>query len=149
MKTNLLIPLVLAFGLAALPAARGAANNPPAEPPADAAAGPADLWAGLKGHTYDEREVFIPRLKELESRVDAQISELVAKRATMDAKNISTEAWDFAMQELGRARTNLLSTSEDMSKATRENWDQQKDQVGLAWVRTQDAYAKVKASTTS
>lgn len=149
MKTNLLIPLVLAFGLAALPAARGAVNNPPVEPPADVSAGPTDLWAALKGHTYDQREIFLTGLKELETRVDAQISELVAKRATMDAKNISTKDWDFAMQELGRARTNLLSTSEDMTKATRVSWDQQKDRVGLAWVRTQDAYAKVKASTTS
>jgi hypothetical protein len=36
-----------------------------------------------------------------------------------------------------------------MAKASRETWDQQKDKVGLAWVRTQDAFAKVKASTTN
>ena len=67
----------------------------------------------------------------------------------MDANNTSTEAWDFAMQEVGNARTNLTSTSTDLTKATRETWDQLKDKVGLAWVRTQDAYAKVKASTTN
>lgn len=149
MKTNFLLPLVLALGLAALPLTRGAEKDKPAEPVADETGRPADPWTGIKDCIYDERESLFAVLPELEARVDAQISELTAKRATMDANNTSTEAWDFAMQEVGNARTNLKSTSTDLTKATRETWDQLKDKVGLAWVRTQDAYAKVKASTTN
>ncbi|AOS44429.1 hypothetical protein Verru16b_01491 [Lacunisphaera limnophila] len=118
------------------------------KPPAPAAA-PADLWTALKVCTYDNRAVLYAGLPGLADHVDAQIAALNAKRTTMGAKNISTQAWDFAMQELARSRIHLMSSSDDLINADRENWDQLKDQVGLAWVRTQDACGKVKASTTN
>ncbi len=172
MKTNLLAPLVAAFSLVAFSTAGCAEKAKPAEtvlPPVKAvapAAAPTSLaaapvaapanpdvppanWMDLKDFTYEQRVSFLAGLKGLETRVDGQISELVAKRAAMAASNISTKDWDFAMKEMGNARTNLRSTSDEMAKASRETWDQQKDKVGLAWVRTQDAYAKVKASTTT
>lgn len=166
---NRFTPLVIAFGLAAFSTAGCAekAKTPEISPPADkAVAAPAPVnatpvatpakpeaapvqWVDLKDDTYDQRISFLAGLKTLEARVDAQISELTARRAAMAAANISTKDWDFAMQEMSRARTNLKSTSDEMALASRETWDQQKDKVGLAWVRSQDAYAKVKASTTS
>ena len=106
-------------------------------------------WSDLKGYTYDQRDLFLSSLKGLEARVDAQISELAAKRAALDASNTSTKDWDLTMKEMGEARTSLKSTSDDMAKASRENWDQQKEKVGVSWTRTQDAYSKVKASTTN
>jgi len=124
------------------------ATDTPDAPAADAPAAASARWSELKGFTYDQRDLFLAGLKGLEARVDAQITELTAKRAAMDANNTSTQAWDFAMKEMGNARTSLISTSGDMAKATRETWDQQKDKVGLAWVQTQDAYAKVLSSTT-
>lgn len=148
MKPNPL-HLILAFSLAALTLAHGTEEQPPAGPVTDDSAAPTNLWTALRNHTYDQREAFFAGLKTLEARVDAQISELVAKRAAMEASNTSTQAWDFAMQDLGRARTTLLSTSTDITKADRTAWEQQKDRVGLAWVWTQDACAKVKASTTN
>ena len=120
----------------------------PVATPAQPVAAPVQ-WVDLKGDTYDQRISFLAGLKSLEIQVDAQISELAAKRAAMAASNTSTKDWDFAMQEMSGARTNLKSTGEEMTRASRETWDQQKDKVGLAWVRTQDAYAKVKASTTN
>ncbi|HET7536483.1 MAG TPA: hypothetical protein VFJ90_08520 [Candidatus Didemnitutus sp.] len=38
---------------------------------------------------------------------------------------------------------------EELAKAGPETWNQQKDKVGLAWVRTRDAHGKVKSSTTT
>lgn len=149
MKTHRLLPLIAALSLAVLPLVHGAEKPAPANPDAAEPASPADRWPELKGYTFDQRDLFVAGLKELEARVDAQISELVAKRATMEASNTTTKEWDFAMQEMSRARTNLKSTSDDMTKAARTNWDQQKDKVGLAWVQTQNAYAKVKSSTTN
>jgi len=52
------------------------------------------------------------------------------------------------MKEMGDARSALKSMGEELSKATPETWDQEKDKVGQAWVRTQEAYDKVKSSTT-
>lgn len=149
MKNHSFIALAVVLGLAAFPLTHGAENSKPANPAADEPVVAAASWSELKGYTYDQRELFLAAIKGLEGRVDAQITELADKRATMDANNTRTKEWDFAMQEMGSARTNLISTSEDMAKATRDTWDQRKDRVGLAWVRTQDAYAKVKASTTN
>jgi hypothetical protein len=120
-----------------------------ASPSADDTADASDPWSTIKRYTYDERELFAAGAQELATRVDAQVAELEARRAEMNASNTRTKEWDFAMEEMKRARTNLISTSHDTTKATRDNWDQLKDQVGLAWVRTQDAYTKVKASTTN
>jgi len=159
MKTKFLrflLPLLaiasFAIAEAAEPAGESTPPAPqePATPPAVeiAPAAPAG-WADLKGATYDQRDVFLAGLKDLEAHVDQQIAELVTQRAAMAKANISTNAWDLLMQEMSTARTNLKSTIDDMRSASRENWDQQKDQVGLAWERTQNAFTRVKASTTS
>jgi hypothetical protein len=128
---------------AALPVKPAAAATPPA-----AAEVPTTSWSDLKDYTYDQRDLFLTGLKGLEARVDAQITQLGVKRAALDASNTSTQAWDLAMKEMSEARTSLKSTSEDMAKATRENWDQLKEKVSVAWTRTQDAFSKVQSSTT-
>jgi hypothetical protein len=105
-------------------------------------------WSDIKDYSYDLRAQLFAGLKQLEAKVDDQISELIAKRATM--KGITdTKDWDFAMKEMRDARSYLQSMGEELSKATRENWDQAKDKVGQAWVKTQEAYANVISSTTS
>jgi UDP-N-acetylglucosamine enolpyruvyl transferase len=105
-------------------------------------------WSDIKDCTYDNRAAFFAGLARLEARVDDQVRELMAKRATMDGKT-DTHDWDFAMKEMENARTNLKSMGEELNKASTETWVQQKDKVGEAWVRTQEAYGKVKSSTTS
>ena len=60
-----------------------------------------------------------------------------------------TKGWDFAMKEMEDARSALHSIGTELSQATPETWNQEKDKVGQAWVRTQEAYDKVKSSTTS
>jgi len=80
--------------------------------------------------------------------VDLQIAELNAKRATMTGTT-STDEWDFAMKEMQTARTFLTSTGRELTEAEPDLWDQKKEKVGRAWTKTQDAYSKVKGSTTS
>ncbi len=104
-------------------------------------------WDDIKDSAFDARATFMTGLKALEAKVDAQITELKAQRAAMQGSP-SSKDWDFAMKEMADARTYLKSTGEELSKATSETWAQQKEKVGQAWVRTQDAYAKVKSSTT-
>jgi hypothetical protein len=105
-------------------------------------------WTEIKDYTYDMRAQFFAGFKRLEAKVDDQISELTAKRATMKGTT-DTKDWDFAMKEMEDARSYLKSMGAELSKATPETWAQEKDKVGQAWVRTQDAYGKVKSSTTS
>jgi len=176
MKTNRFTNLVIAaLGLAAFPTAGCAEKGksaetslPPAKDEATASAtaaqpGPAanvpvavpaspDVasarWSDIKDCTYENRDQFFAGLTRLEARVGDQIRGLIAKRATMDGKT-NTEDWDFAMKEMGNARTYLKSMGEESHKAFPETWAQQKDKVGEAWMRAQEAYDKVKSSTTS
>ena len=134
--------------VASLPPAKeetGRAVPPAVAPSPDVASA---QWSDIQNCPYETRNQFFAGLTRLQARVDGQIRELMAKRATMDGKT-STQDWDFAMKEMENARTNLKSMGEELHKASPETWDQQKDKVGRAWVRAQEAYGKVKSSTTS
>jgi hypothetical protein len=122
------------------------APPPPASPAAEDNS--SARWNDIKGLTFDQRAEFATGYKRLEARVDEQISELTARRAAMKSTT-DTKDWDFAMKALASARSYLKGMGEESTKATPENWDQSKDRVGRAWVQTQEAYAKVKASTTN
>ena len=128
---------------------------PPSAPAKDVTVVPAAApdvstasWADIKDYTFDQREQFFAGLKRLQARVDAQVDELTARRAAMTSKT-DTKDWDFAMKEMGDSRSYLKGMGDEIAKATPETWDQEKDKVNHAWVRTQDAYDKVKSSTTS
>jgi hypothetical protein len=174
MKTNLFITIATAtFGLAAFSSTGCAAEEKKTEassPPVvdvaatavmaapsgsgsvvPAAASPdvtSAQWSDIENYTYDMRVQFRAGLKRLEARVDAQLSELTTKRATMKG-TAETKDWDFAMKEMRDARAYLKSMADEVSTATDETWAQAKAKVGQAWVRTQAAYDKVKHSTTS
>jgi len=127
-----------------------AVSTPPAAPVAtadpDAVSAP---WSAIKADTYDQREHFSAGVSQLEARVAAQIAELNAKRTLMNSNNTDLKAWDFAMKEMADSHAYLRAMGEEAAKATRENWEQKREKVGQAWLRTQDAYGKVKASTTT
>ena len=125
---------------------------PDAPPPPDTAATPEDAtaarWSDIKGLSFDQRADFAAGFKRLEARVTEQVNELTARRAAMKSTT-DTRDWDFAMKNLASARSYLTGMGDESAKATPENWDQAKDRVGRAWVQTQEAYAKVKSSTTN
>jgi hypothetical protein len=106
------------------------------------------VWADIKDCTYDLRAQFFAGLDRMEARVDREIARLTDTRAAMKS-TANTADWDFAMKEMVDARSNLKSMDEELHKATPETWAQEKDKVGRAWVRTQEAYDKVKSSMTS
>ncbi len=105
-------------------------------------------WADIKDATYDQRAQFFTGLARLIAKVDLQVNELTAQRAAMTSAANPTE-WDFAMKEMINARAYLLASGKEMNTATSDSWDQQKEKVGVAWTRTQEAYAKVKSSVTN
>ena len=178
MKTSRITPLIVAaLGLSTLStggckqkeivasaAKEMAATTPPAKEPA-AATGTTDVqrsaplaatagsdaasvtWTDIKDHAFEARVLFFAGVKELEARVSEQVRELTIKRAAMKG-NADTKDWDFAMKEMSDARSYLKSMGEEVRHATSETWVQQKEKVGQAWVRTQEAYAKVKSSIT-
>jgi hypothetical protein len=105
-------------------------------------------WADIENDSYDLRAHFIGLYKQMEAKVDEQVAKLKVKRATMTGTT-DTQDWDFAMTEEGNARDYLRSIGDELSQATQENWTEERAKAGRAWARTQDAYDKVKKSTTS
>jgi hypothetical protein len=163
MKPNCLTKLVVtATGLAAL--ATAACGQPaktpvdplPPTPPAQTQGittvpvpGPAVIsWANMENDTFDQRAHFIALYQQMEAKVDDQVKKLQVKRATMTGTT-DTQDWDFAMKEEENAHDYLRSIGDELSQATAENWNQERAKAGRAWTRTQDAYDKVKTSTTS
>lgn len=104
-------------------------------------------WLDLKDKPFDQRTSFLAGSGRLVTTVDGQITELSVKRATLKS-DTNTADWDFAMKEMSNSRSALQSSVAEAQQATAVTWSQQKERVGVAWVRTQDAVAKVKASTT-
>lgn len=104
-------------------------------------------WLDIKDHSYAMRASFFAELARLEARVGFQIRELTTKRAIMDG-NTETKDWDFAMKEMRNARAYLRSMGRELREADETTWAQKKEKVGYAWDKSQNAYSKVRASTT-
>jgi hypothetical protein len=68
----------------------------------------------------------------------------------MEVRDVpSTADWDFAMKEMREAGMYFRATVSEVAKANSDNWDQHKERVRAAWKRAQDAYDRVRMSSTS
>ncbi len=136
------------------------AQNPPVSsaPPAPAVpaasevehAAPPDVaaptWNDIKNNTYSMSAAFVAGLSMIEKKFDDRITGFNAQRAAMTADARDS---DIAMMELKNARAALRSAAVAVAAATDKTWNDERDKVGRAIQRVQDACDKVKASTTS
>lgn len=131
------------------PATPEVPNLPPTPPP-PLVTPPAPLaitaaeWNDIKALGFDDRADFFVGLNRLHARLDAQITALNTRRATLSSTDNPAQ-WDATLEVLGTARTRLLSSSEDLQKATPQNWGQRRDRVAEAWVNVQSAHDKAAA----
>jgi hypothetical protein len=130
----------------AQPVARPAQNVPIAVTSVSDQA--AASWVAIKDFTFDQRTDFIAGAGRLQAMLASQIAELNAKRASMPS-TIETKDWDFAMKEMNDSQYYLKSMIEEAGRATPDTWAQEKDKVDQAWQRAQEAFDKVKITTTS
>jgi hypothetical protein len=105
-------------------------------------------WVAIKDFTFDQRADFIAGAGRLKGMLASQIAELNAKRASMPS-TVETKDWDFAMKEMTDSQDYLRQMIEEAGRATPETWGQEKDKVDQAWQRAQEAFDKVKTTTTS
>lgn len=105
-------------------------------------------WVAIKDFTFEQRADFIVGAGRLQAMLASQIAELNAKRASMPA-TVDTKDWDLAMKEMRDSQNYLKSMIDEAARATPETWAEEKDKVDQAWQRTQEAFDKVKTSTTS
>jgi len=141
---------VLALIAVAIPAFASipASDRVEQAPDSSEAAVPRDAsWEEIKRLDFSKRVEFESGGARLLAKVEAQVEELKAKRAAMKA---DPTAWDFAMKEMEDARVYLDSMLAEVKAATIEStWNDRKEKSGQAWERTQNAFRKVKSSTTS
>jgi hypothetical protein len=105
-------------------------------------------WVAIKDYTYDQRADFIAGAGRLEGMLASQIAELNAKRASMPS-TVETKDWDFAMKEMTDSQYYLKQMIEEAGRASPDTWGEEKDKVDQAWQRAQEAFDKVKTTTTS
>jgi hypothetical protein len=105
-------------------------------------------WVAIKDFTFDQRADFIAGAGRLQAMLSSQIAELNAKRASMPS-TVDAKDWDFAMKEMNDSQYYLKSMIDEASRATPETWAEEKDKVDQAWQRAQEAFDKVKVTTTS
>lgn len=103
-------------------------------------------WVSIKDLTFEQRSAFASGGIQLEAMLSQEIEQLKAKRATMTG---DTGNWDFAMKEVYDSQMYLKSMIDEAVRTTPEYWSQEKGKVEQAWIRTQEAFDKVKVTTTS
>ncbi|HEY8995395.1 MAG TPA: hypothetical protein VIM71_12075 [Lacunisphaera sp.] len=107
--------------------------------------GSSGQWVELKDYTFARRDLLLSGLTGMMERVDAQIEELKTKRAALVESGRAID-WDIALKEMHQARATLKSACNELNKATPEMWDEQRDRVGQAWARAQNAYGVVRST---
>jgi len=104
-------------------------------------------WKSIENDTYQQRDHFAAGARQLSARLDAQIQELKAKRATMSS---DTKDWDLAMKAIDEARSLLTSRLTELAqKTTPEAWAAAKDNVGQAWLQSQQLVDKMNGTVTN
>lgn len=100
-------------------------------------------WDEIKDCSSVMRDQFFAGLQQLEACVDGQINELAARRATARDPGAMKE-WELAANEMNNARFFLSAMGEKLRTAVPENWEQQKQKVGLAWMKAQEIWARTQ-----
>lgn len=98
-------------------------------------------WDKAKSYTFGERDQFTANAKALQSKMDAQVSEVQANVADANASASRQAAW----QELKDADANYKEKVSALGDATADTWDSAKENTIAAWDRLQAAYYKARA----
>jgi hypothetical protein len=100
-----------------------------------------DAWADVKDFTFEKRDGFSAKSKELSARMDAELSELRANYSEAKA-SASRKA---AMEELKNSEADYKEKLAALGTATGDTWDAAKKNVILAWDKLQLSYRKARA----
>jgi len=107
----------------------------------DTRAAMGNAWDNVKSYTYERRDDFSAHAKATSSKLDAEISQLRTNYSEAKA-SASRKA---AMAELKDAEADYKSKLDALGNASAATWDSAKQNVILAWDRTQAAYHKARA----
>jgi hypothetical protein len=100
-----------------------------------------NAWDSVKSYTFEKRDDFSKNARALNSKMDAQLSELRANYSEAKA-SASRKA---AMDELKNSEANYHEKVAALGTATGDTWDSAKQNVIAAWDRLQASYDKARA----
>lgn len=104
-------------------------------------------WKSIENDTYQQKDHFAAGAQRLLARLDAEIQELRAKRATMST---DTKDWDLAMKAVDEARSLFTSRLTELGqKTTPDAWLAARDNVGQAWLQSQQLVDKMNGTVTN
>jgi hypothetical protein len=107
----------------------------------DTKAAMSNAWDDVKSFSFDKKNDFEKSAKAMSAKMDAQLSEVRANYSEAKA-SASRKA---AMAELKSAEADYKEKLAALGNATAATWDSAKQNVILAWDRTQAAYQKARA----
>lgn len=100
-----------------------------------------NAWADAKDFTFEKRDSFSAKSKELSARMDVELSELRANYAE-DKASASRKA---AMEDLKNSEADYKAKLAALGTATGDTWDAARNNAVLAWDKLQLAYRKARA----
>ncbi len=102
----------------------------------------ANGWDKVKSYTFDKKDDFTANAKALNSKMEAEVSEL---RANYSEANASASR-KAAMAELKDSEANYKEKLSALGNATADTWDSAKQNVIAAWDKLKASYDKARAN---
>ena len=101
----------------------------------------ANGWDKVKSYSFDKKDDFTANAKALNSKMEAQVSELHAKYSDANA-SASRKA---AMAELKNSEADYKEKLSALGNATADTWDSAKQNVIASWDKLKASYDKARA----
>jgi Skp family chaperone for outer membrane proteins len=101
-----------------------------------------DNWTELRTYSYDKRGEFNSSLSAMSAKVDAEVSQLQADASSGKASKSRQDA----LAEVKSAKSNFDEKSAALARASKDTWDQARDEAAAAWDKLQAALAKARSA---
>lgn len=102
-----------------------------------------ESWTELRTYSYDRRGEFNSSLNAMSARVDAEISSMKADASGAKA----SQSRQDAMKEVESAKSDFDGKAAALGRASKDTWDQARDELAAAWDRLQAALQKARSSS--
>lgn len=137
---KILLPLLVAGALAFTACGRNTADRS-TESSARSASVQTDSWNDLRTYSFEKRGEFNSSLSAMNARLEAEVSKL---EADISSANASQSRKD-AIAAVKSDKANFDEKSAALARASKDTWEQARDEAAAAWDKLQASLAKARA----
>lgn len=137
---KIVLPLLVAGALAFTACGRNTADRTAESRAADASVQTND-WSELRTYSFDKRGDFNSSLSAMNARLEAEVSQL---EANISSANASQSRKD-AIAAVKSDKANFDEKSAALARASKDTWEQARDEAAAAWDKLQASLAKARA----